>query len=112
MGPAIACSCTGRTRGNKAAMTAHILGGKGINTCIHVSEDAKAEAEIHCVALQKTKASNSKKRPAQESDCPDNHDQGPPKKAKSMVQGKLKAFNAFDMLFSPHKKPAIQSQTL
>ena len=112
MEPTIACSRTGRTRGDKAAMTAHILGGKGINACIHRSDDAKAEAEIHCETLQKTKANNSKKRPAVESDTPDDHDQGPPKKAKVMAQGKLKAFNAFDMPFSANEKPAIQLQTL
>jgi len=115
-GPTIACSRTGKTQGDKMAMTAHILGGKGIDTCIHALGDAKAEAEIHWEALQKSKLTkdliSSKKRPAQESDTPDDLNKGPPKKAKLMVQGKLKAFNVFDMPFSPLKKPAIQSQTL
>ena len=93
-------------------MTAHILGGKGIDVCPHMSVDAKTEAEIHWEALQNSKPTqdsiSSKKRLAQESDL----NKGPPKKVKVMVQGKLKVFNVFDMPFSPLEKPAIQLQTL
>jgi hypothetical protein len=97
-------------------MTAHILGGKGIDACIHASDDARREAEIHREVLKKAKGAkdsiSSKKRPAQESDTPDDPDKVPSKKAKVMAQGKLKAFNVFDMPFSPHEIPAIQAQTL
>jgi hypothetical protein len=97
-------------------MTAHILGGKGIDACIHASDNAKAEAEIQREALQKTKPAKnsigSNKRPAAESDTPDNLNKGPSKKAKVMTQGKLTVYNAHNMPFNQHEISAIKAQSL
>ena len=109
-----ACNAAGHVRGEKTALIAHILGGKG--PCVHASAEATAAA----TALKQlsgpsgknsttaSQASSSTKRTASMSSLPDSQ---PAKKSKqtSLVPH---VFKGIDMPFNPNEAEAVRAQAL
>jgi len=110
-----ACVLSGKTRGEKSAFVAHILGGRGVPACPFATKDAKSQAQSirdNLTTKPLTQGVTSAKRSVSEMSGGTVESEGSSKRQKSVVQGKLKAYNAFDMPFSSVEVAAIEAQTL
>jgi hypothetical protein len=94
---------TGPTRGERNAFITHILGRRGTNTaCRYASEEAIKEAKAHRDEITSTK------RPLDD----EPNVVSAPKRAKTMRQVPLKAYNALEMPFSASEKASVRVQAL
>jgi hypothetical protein len=109
-----ACQATGSTRGTKLSFIAHIIGGQGIQPCLHASDAAKEEATAQRLALGQTSAnsdatlSQSNRKRSQPSSSVE-PSSGARKKLK---QAPLKTYRGVDMPFSKEETQAVQAQVL
>jgi hypothetical protein len=101
-----ACELTGSTRGERSAFIAHILGRRGTDkACPYASKEAINEAKAH---RDESDDITSTKRPLND----EPNVVSAPKKAKTMSQAPLKAYNALEMPLGKHEKAAVRVQAL
>ncbi|KAJ7576623.1 hypothetical protein C8J56DRAFT_1116967 [Mycena floridula] len=107
----------GSTRGEKSALVAHFLGGKGITACDLLSSTAKKEAKRQRSELQeehgkKAATSAGPKKRAAPTIVESDEENTAASSSKKSKQSHLTGFNALSMPISNAEKDAIQAQAL
>jgi hypothetical protein len=111
-----ACRLTVKTRGEKSAFVAHILGGRGVPACLYATEEAKSAAQSirdeRSEQATTQGAASAKRSPSAIFNPGDSETSSKRQKLVVPVQSKIKAYNSFEMPFSRGEIAAIEAQTL
>ncbi|KAJ7670125.1 hypothetical protein DFH06DRAFT_1125516 [Mycena polygramma] len=108
-----ACQVVGSTRSDKLAWVAHLIGGRGVDECLHSSVEAKAYAASVREETKSTKRARTESAPGPSDVPPAAKKQQLPSK-KQKIQSTLTdmVFRRNDMPYSDSEAKSVQRQAL